>query len=78
MSIFSGAKVGDTYRCVSSKSHAYSTGKAYKVSKNIKGQLVLTGNDGLTDPLNMLVSAFQKADKGEKRLEVIDNETGIS
>jgi len=55
-------KVGDKLKCVHSKSTAYSMGKIYEVSLDKAGVLVLTGNDGLTDPMSRLLSAFKKVE----------------
>jgi len=55
-------KVGDKMQCTSSKSVAYSVGRIYEVSLDKAGVLVLTGNDGLTDPLSELLSAFKKVE----------------
>ena len=56
-------KVGDKLQCISSKSVAYSPGTIYEVSLDKAGVLVLTGNDGLTDPISKLLSLFRKVNK---------------
>ena len=65
-------KKGDTVECVTSASNAYKKGHYYVVSEK-DSILGLTGDDGLFDPLSMLVSGFKK--KEQKCLPHLKNVT---
>ena len=51
-------KEGASYRCILSKSPGYRLGEVYECSKLDGLGLCLTGRDGFTDPVGMLVSGF--------------------
>lgn len=53
-------KEGDTIVCIKSNSVAYTENKTYEVYKNDKGWTCILGDDGLEDPVSMLVSSFRK------------------
>jgi hypothetical protein len=54
------SKVGQTFECVVSHSPAYTKGKTYTVVKAADANhMVLIGNDGLSDPVTLLVSEFK-------------------
>lgn len=58
----SQVKEGEKVTCIDSKSNAYTKGQTYTVSRDNAGILVLTGNDGLTDPWSLLISKFKKVE----------------
>ena len=54
-------EVGKKYECIMSASPAYRVGEIYECGSDEKGNMCLTGRDGLTDICHMLVSSFRVA-----------------
>lgn len=56
-------KAGDYLKCTSSTSCGYTVGKVYQVFESDSGYKCLMADDGLEDPLSLLLSTFVKVDK---------------